>query len=147
MGFEGLSQPRHSGVAVRGNQRQKATALSSRQGLSAIGIAARSWADCQSFPHLSLASDQKGPSYSDSAVGGPASRHGQTHQLGSMKISSQLANNFGYCSTMFSTQTNPIVNSVAPATPGAAPPVRVRPAPILGRPALVDRTSAARYQG
>src|SRR5215510_9867001 len=99
MGFEGLSQPRHSGVAVRGNQRQKATALSSRQGLSAIGIAARSWADCQSFPHLSLASDQKGPSYSDSAVGGPASRHGQTHQLGSMKISSQLANNFGYWST------------------------------------------------
>ena len=48
---------------------------------------------------------------------------------------------------MFSTQTNPIVNSVAPATPGAAPPVRVRPAPILGRPALVDRTPAARYQG
>src|SRR5215470_5062151 len=99
MGFEGLSQPRHSGVAVRGNQRQKATALSSRQDLPAIGIAARSWADCQSFPHLSLASDQKGPPYSDSTVGGSASRHGQTHQLGSMKISSQLANNFDYCST------------------------------------------------
>src|SRR5262245_62795170 len=99
MGFEGLSQPRHSGVAVRGNQRQKATALSSRQDLSAIGIAARSWPDCQSFPHLSLASDQKGPSHFDRAPGGPASRHRQTYQVGSMKISSQLANNFDYCST------------------------------------------------
>jgi hypothetical protein len=27
-----------------------------------------------------------------------ASRHGQTHQLGGMKLSSQLANNFDYCS-------------------------------------------------
>src|SRR5215510_620001 len=117
MRFEGLSQPRHSGVAVRGNQRQKATALSSRQGLSAIGIAARSWADCQSFPHLSLASDQKGPSYSDSAVGGPASRHGQTHQLGSMKISSQLANNFGYCSAEFGEFSNQELVYSAPSAP------------------------------
>src|SRR5262245_36730353 len=98
MGFEGLSQSRHPGLAVWPNQRQKATALPSRQGLSAIGIAARSWVDCQSFPHLSLASDQKGPPRSDSAPGGPASRHGQTHQPGSMKISSQLENNFDYCS-------------------------------------------------
>src|SRR5438552_15954335 len=98
MGFEGLPQSRHPGLAVWANQRQKATALPSRQGLSAIGIAARSWADCQSFPHLSLASDRKGPPRSYSAPGGPASRHGQTHQLGSMKISSQLANKFDYCS-------------------------------------------------
>src|SRR4029434_4514805 len=78
--------------------RQKATALPSRQGLSAIGIAARSWVDCQSFPHVPLASNQKGPPRPDSARGGAASRHGQTYQLGSMKISSQLANNFDYCS-------------------------------------------------
>src|SRR3989304_2621230 len=101
MGFEGLSQPRDPGLAVWGTQAQKATAPPTRQGLSAIGIAARSWADCQSFPHLSLASDRKGPPHSDSAPGGPASRHGQTHQLGSMKISSQLANNFASCSTEF----------------------------------------------
>ena len=54
MGFEGLPQSRHPDLAVWANQRQKATALPSRQGLSAIGIAARSWVDCQSFPHLSL---------------------------------------------------------------------------------------------
>src|SRR5512132_2443372 len=98
MGFEGLSQPRHPGLAVWANQRQKTTALPSRQGLSAIGIAARSWPDCQSFSHLSLASNQKGPPHSDSAPGGPTSRHGQAYQVGSMKISSQLANNFDYCS-------------------------------------------------
>src|SRR5881397_1045981 len=99
MGFEGLSQPRHPDLAVWRNQRQKATALSSRQGLSAIGIAARSWLDCQSFSHLSLANNRKRSPRSDSALGGPASRHGQTYQLGSMKISSQLENNFDYCST------------------------------------------------
>src|SRR6476660_8682309 len=98
MGFEGLSQPRHLGLAVWANQRQKTTALPSRQGLSAIGIAARPWPDCQSFSHLSLASNQKGPPHSDSAPGGPTSRHGQAYQVGSMKISSQLANNFDYCS-------------------------------------------------
>src|SRR5207247_8341927 len=95
----GLSQPRHPDLAVWRNQRQKATALSSRQGLSAIGIAARSWLDCQSFLHLSLANNRKRSPRSDSALGGPASRHGQTYQLGSMKISSQLENNFDYCST------------------------------------------------
>src|SRR5512132_3788546 len=98
MGVEGLSQPRHPGLAVWANQRQKTTALPSRQGLSAIGIAARPWPDCQSFSHLSLASNQKGPPHSDSAPGGPTSRHGQAYQVGSMKISSQLANNFDYCS-------------------------------------------------
>src|SRR5512132_636342 len=98
MGVEGLSQPRHPGLAVWANQRQKTTALPSRQGLSAIGIAARPWPDCQSFSHLSLASNQKGPPHSDSALGGPTSRHGQAYQVGSMKISSQLANNFDYCS-------------------------------------------------
>ena len=79
-------------------ERQKATTLSSRQGLSTIGIAARSWADCQSFPHLSLASNQKRAPRYHSALGGPASRHGKTYQVGSMKISSQLENNFDYCS-------------------------------------------------
>src|SRR4029077_6206250 len=98
MGFEGLSQPRHPGVADWVNQRQKATALPSCQDLSAIGIAARSRLDSQSFPDLSLARDRKGSPHSDSALGGPASRHGQTYKLGSMKISSQLANNFDYCS-------------------------------------------------
>src|ERR1700732_1751621 len=98
MGFEGLSQTRHPRVAVWANHRQKATALPSCQDLSAIGIAARSWLDSQSFPDLSLASDPKGSPRSDSALGGPASRPGQTYKLGSMKISSQLANNFDYCS-------------------------------------------------
>src|SRR5512132_4061709 len=108
MGFEGLSQPRHPGLAVWANQRQKTTALPSRQGLSAIGIAARSWPDCQSFSHLSLASNQKGPPHSDSAPGGPTSRHGQAYQVGSMKISSQLANNFDYCSAEEMLRTCPL---------------------------------------
>ena len=77
-----------------GQTNDETTALPSRQGLSAIGIAARPWPDCQSFSHLSLASHQKGPPRSDSAPGGPTSRHGQAYQVGSMKISSQLCEQF-----------------------------------------------------
>src|SRR5262249_25500330 len=52
--------------------------------------------------------------------------------LGEVQRGSRLPHR-GTKNPMFSTQMNPIDNSVAPATLGAAPPVRVRPAPILGQ--------------